>query len=374
MLLYILFLPPEDRAVLLGEDNRTFTSSSNGTTISGFNKYLLEENIGRLEYLRFDYKEHQVPSFRVYSQKEAAILKSVSSVFLKNTFGEKKFFNISFNIINRLTTDVKLSFNVEEAIGRLEIYLNGREIFNGGLSKGTPEPIELSREFLEDENILSFKVSSPGFAFWRLNRYSLKNLLLTGDVLDISNSKSTQFFYLSEIEKNNLEEIKLKFYPNCEQNSVGPLIIYFNAQEAFSGVADCGVYNTLFLDRNEAFVDKNELEFVATKGSYFLDRVSIVSNLEGLINPVYYFDLEDKLFVDNDLNESFNISMEIRFVNDDYKKLEYNINGRTRSLQTNDLAYSFLLDNYVFSGINSLELIPKSIVDIALLKIVLNEE
>ena len=116
------------------------------------------------------------------------------------------------------------------------------------------------------------------------------------------------------------------------------------------------------------------MEFVATKGSYFLDRVSIVSNLEGLINPVYYFDLEDKLFVDNDLNESFNISMEIRFVNDDYKKLEYNINGRTRSLQTNDLAYSFLLDNYVFSGINSLELIPKSIVDIALLKIVLNEE
>lgn len=370
-LLYILMLPPEDRADLLGEDNR---SNSEEITSSGFNKTLLKENIGRLDYLRSDYRERDLPSFRIYSQKEGTILKTLNSVYVKNAIGDKKYYNVTFDIAERLTSEVKLSFNVKRARGRLELYLNGVEIFNGELGKGSPSPIPLPSEALDSENTLVFKVSSPGFAFWSTNEYLLEDVMITGDVLDVSNSKSRQFFYLSDIEVLNLDEIRLKFYPDCDSRSVGPLIINLNGEEAFFGVADCGVYRTVTLDKNSIYEDKNELEFIATEGSYLIDRVSIRTELEELVYPVYYFDLDEDLFDGDDFDDSYNVTLRLRFVNHDDKRLEYLINGRRKQINTDEIEYTTLLNDYVLPEANSLELVPKSIVDISVLRVTLDEE
>ncbi|NQU98342.1 hypothetical protein HQ533_02655 [Candidatus Woesearchaeota archaeon] len=372
LVLYILFLPPEERAELLGEENET--DSDDDETESGYNKTLLKEKIGRLDYLRFDYREHDIPSFRVYSEKEGTALKSVSSLYVSSNLGNKKFYNTTFQVDTKYTSNIVLSFNVKRSRGRLELYLNGREIFNGVLREGTPAPIELPEAFLDRQNTLAFKVSSPGVAFWRTNEYLLENVLITGDVLDVTHSRSRQFFYISDVEKLNLDAVKLKYYPNCDSREVGPMLIYLNGEEVFSGVADCGIYNSLFLDKKVIFEDRNELEFVATEGSYLMDRVSVRTELEEILYPVYYFEIEDELFIDDELDEDFNVTMFLRFVNDDEKRLEYNINGIRRHIRTDELKFDAKLDDYVISGTNSLELVPQTVVDIAELKVILDED
>ncbi|MFH1589789.1 MAG: hypothetical protein ABIB43_04450 [archaeon] len=373
LVMYILFLPPDERAALLGEND---TSSINGEEItsSGHNKTLLKEHIGRLDYLKSDSKEHDIPAFRIYSQKEGTVLKTLGSLYVRNGLGNDKFYNMTFKIDESLTTDVKLSFSVKDSKGRLELYLNGHEIFNGYLSEGTPAPIDLGKELLEDVNVLSFKVSSPGLVFWRTNEYALENIMLTGAVLDISHSTSRQFFYVSKEEQLNLEEVKLKYYPTCSAKEVGPLMIYLNGEEVFSGVADCGIYNLLILDKNIIFEDKNELEFVATQGSYFLDRVSVNVDLEEPLYPVFYFELEEEFFTGDRLDDNYNVTMRLRFVNNEEKRLEYLINGYRKLIRTEELIYDRLLNDYVVEGTNSLELIPKTEADIVELKVFLDEE
>ncbi|MBU1201667.1 MAG: hypothetical protein KJ583_06960 [Nanoarchaeota archaeon] len=373
IVIYILFLPPQNRAELLGENDTN--NGDNG--VNGLSKVLLQEHVGRLDYLKFDYREHNIPSFRIYASREGKTLKNVNSIFVKNGVGDKKFFNFTFDIDKKLTSNLQLTFNVEDSAGNLELYLNGQEIFSGFIDKGTPQPISLPSEFLSQRNVLSFQVSSPRFAIWRTNRYQLKNVVITGDVLDVSNSKNKQFFYLSDVEYNNLETIKLKFYPNCQVTTVGPMMIYLNGEILFSGVADCGVYKILPLDKNFVTNDRNELEFIVTEGSYLIDRVSVVVQLESLTYPVFYFELdEDKDYVLNDEfdKDNYNITMTLRFVNKDSKNLEYLINGRRKYIRTTDLKYTINLDDYVEVGTNSLELIPKSLVDIAELKVVVVED
>jgi len=371
LILYILFLPPEERAELLGEENET---EDEDKTPSGFNETLLREHIGRLDYLKFDYREHDIPSFRIYSEKEGTAIKSINSLYVRKSLGEEKFSDLSFEIEEMLTTNVVLAFNVKRSRGRLELYLNNAEIFNGVLSEGTPNPIELPKDFLNDKNVLSFKVSSPGIAFWRNNEYLLENVVITGDVLDLSHSRSRQFFYISEVENLNLESVKLKYYPNCDIRSVGPLLIYLNGEEVFSGVADCGIYNTLYVDKNSVFEDRNELEFVATEGSYFVDRVSVRTELKELLYPVYYFELDEDVFDDDELKDEFNVTLRLRFVNEEDKRLEYLINGRRKHIRTDELTYTTILDDYVVPETNSLEIIPRTVVDIAELLVTLDEE
>ncbi|MFH1770882.1 MAG: hypothetical protein ABH828_05000 [archaeon] len=374
IVLYILFLPPEDRAELLGENSTT--TSSGDETSSGINKTLLKEPIGRLDYLSFDYKEHDIPSFRIYSEKAGTSLKTIPSLYVKGSVGEMKDYNLSFDISKSLTSNVQISFNVKTAQGRLELYLNGHEIFNGAVSKGSPAPIALDSDYLEKENVLTFKVVKPSwFAFWRTNEYLLENVILSADILDISHSSSRQFFYVSEVEVLNLDEVKLKFYPTCASMEVGPLLINLNGEETFSGVADCGVYNTIILDKATIFEDRNELEFISTEGSYFIDRVSVKTELKDLKYPVYYFDIDEELFIDDELDENYNVTLTLRFVNDDEKRLEYLINGKRRYIRTDELKYSKIINDDVIEGTNSLELIAKSeAIDIAEMKVFLDEK
>ncbi|MFC2134728.1 hypothetical protein ACFLTH_08940 [Bacteroidota bacterium] len=372
LVFYILFLPPEDRAELLGEENKT--SDDNKQTDSGYNKTLLKENIGRLDYLKFDYREYDIPSFRVYSEESGTEIKKISSLYIKSAMGEHKTYNTTFELNKRLTSNVKLAFNVADSKGRLTIYLNGREIFSGALKEGSPSPIDLPSNLLDYENELSFYVSKPGIAFWRTNRYTIENLIITGDILDVSHSTSRQYFYVSEVEKLNLETIKLKYYPVCDVSTTGTLDIYLNGHETFSGIADCGIYNTLFLDVDAVYEGKNELEFVASEGSYLFDRVSVRTELDELLYPVYYFDLDEELFYKNDLKDDFNVTLQIRFVNDDDKRMEFLINGRRRHISTDEIKYTTKLDDYVLPETNSLELVPQSIIDIAELKVLLDED
>ncbi len=372
MILYILFLPPDDRAELLGENG---TSTSDDTTLSGINKTVLKEHVGRLDYLRFDYRVHDIPSFRIYSNIEGTVLKSLDSLYTKTTIFDEISKEVAFSSDESLTDNVLLSFNVKEGKGRLIISLNDHEIFNREIDDGTPNPVIIPKEYLEEKNSLIFKVSKPKFAFWRINDYLLENILITGDITDLSQSESIQNFYLSDVEINNIDAITLRFYPSCDIKEVGPLTVKLNGYKIYSTVADCGVYTSLSLDENDLFEGKNELEFLTPEGSYLIDRVSIKTQLEEVLYPVFYFDLDDSLFDENDdLKSNFNVSLVFEFVNDDEKRAELKLNGRRTHLRTFDLEYAKEINSYVESGSNSIEIIPETVIDIRELRVEIEEE
>jgi hypothetical protein len=166
--LYILFLPPAERYNLLANN------SMSSTTTTSTGEVLLKESPGRLNYVSDDQREYDLPSFTISTQVKGEVLTSRSSLYTKNSAFEKKEESIQFTAKKGLTDNVLLSFNIEEATGRLHITLNGETILDSELQNGNSPPIAIDSEKIQESNQLTFSVSSPGVAFWRYNEYSLR--------------------------------------------------------------------------------------------------------------------------------------------------------------------------------------------------------
>lgn len=74
--------------------------------------------------------------------------------------------------------------------------------------------------------------------------------------------------------------------------------------------------------------------------------------------------------LDESLDSDYDIRLVVKFVNDeDRKRIDVNINGHKVSIDTTDLEFKRNIDDYVRSGSNSIELLPREDVDIAELRI-----
>src|SRR3989338_1984156 len=80
MLLYILFLPPDERAALLGE-NTTGPNVSKG--IGDDARTLLLEKPGTLFKSNQEEFEHRINSFNLFAKSEDGIIKSVESIYIE---------------------------------------------------------------------------------------------------------------------------------------------------------------------------------------------------------------------------------------------------------------------------------------------------
>jgi hypothetical protein len=158
---------------------------------------------------------------------------------------------------------------------------------------------------LKKNNILFFAVSSPGFAFWRINDYTLKNVQVTGDITDSSNSFHMQKFYVSEAEFNHLKYAELSFIPDCSQDEVGNIDIRLNGNPIYFGVPDCAITNHITLSKNDLVAEQNVLEFTSTAGSYGIDLPKVSVKLKDPEYPIYYFNLPEDLFVNTASNNAF---------------------------------------------------------------------
>lgn len=300
IIFYILFLTPEDRAELLGEEysgSSSGTSSSDGSSSSGnLNEVLLSEHIGRLDYLKTDTIEQSMPSFRIATFTEPEEIKTISSIYVQNGVMDQEFHNFTFTIDEGLTEDLLLSFNIKKAEGRLIIYLNGHIIENNEMSVGSPAPIELPEDYLKEKNQIDIAVSGVGWAFWSYNEYILENIKITAQVTDVSGSSGAQRFHIDEEEYNNIDEIKVRFYPECAIDQVGPLVIRVNGVKIYSTIGDCGIYNVLQIGKDAVIPGENSITFSTDQGSYLIDNIKIIMELEELIYPVYYFEMDDDYF------------------------------------------------------------------------------
>ncbi len=370
MILYILFLPPDVRDDLL---------NGNGTTINGveYNETPLLETPGRLDYLKFDQIEHTLPSFRIYATKEGKAIKDIDSLYVKDGLFEDVVKEVTFEVDPDTTDNLLLSFNVDQADGNLIILLNNHEIFNRALIEGSPRPITLPRDYLEYDNVLTFKTDSPGIAFWATHEYQLSTVVVTADVLDLSNSDAIQHFFITGQEKDNLETATVWFYPRCSTASVGKLSITLNDFLVYSTLADCGVMNKFTVSDQDIMEGENSLEFSTEQGSYLIDNLEVRTHLKEQIYPVYYFELDRDLFrivdeknpEDDVLDDDYDVILTLRFPDNEDKRADIYVNGHKFSLNTDSTIFERNIDSYVFHGTNSIEIIPKIRMDVQQLRV-----
>lgn len=294
IILYILFLPPEERQKLLGDEQGGGGGTTSSESQATFNKTVLIESIGRVDYLKTDQKDYDMPSFRIMTTKSAITVKTVASLYVKNSLFTSFSRNLTFKINPKTTNNLILSFNVNKGNDALVIFLNGKEIFYNEVNNNAQ--INIPNDELQENNVLVFSVNRPLWAFWKVSEYILTNLQITADFTDLSKSTAEQYFYVSEEEKNMIEKATLAFLPDCQIHEVGNLDIELNGKKSFSGIADCGVINQLILDADDINEGKNALLFTSSAGSYLIDRVSVNIKFKDYIYPVYYFELDDSLF------------------------------------------------------------------------------
>jgi len=358
IVLYILFLPPADRANLLSNNSNSATSGTDTGVI------LLKESPGTLDYISEDQRDYDFPAFTISTKIKAEILSSRSSLYVKNSVFERKEEVVQFTTNPNLTDNVMLSFNMDKAVGSLQITLNGETILNSELKAGNSPPISIDASRLHSSNELKFSVSSPGVAFWRYNEYSLKDVKITADVTDNSQSESTQVLSLTAEDLKYLKSAQLRYSPVCNLYEVSNLEVLINGESISVGVPDCGAYNYAPVADYMLKIGRNELTFKTDKGTIMIDRLRLTNNFETNNNNIYYFEMDDANFTNPQepttfkLKSDLDVFMDLNFPNTNPKRFEIYINGMKTGFNTAKIKETKQIDNYVKPGTNSVEIKP----------------
>lgn len=303
IVLYILFLPPSDRAALLGDQATTVTTPATsydvlpGDLIAGGRETVFSTVPGRIEFSALNSLEVPLNAFTLYRTTDARVIEEFNPIHVKNGIGDRTVRTIDFTIPNLQNTDnVRLSFRAPRHEGVLTITLNGHEIYEYDITTSSPEPIRLRSDLLDTRNELTFSVSGVGWQFWRTNEYSLDSIKITGDITDTTRQASMNSFHITEEQARNLETARMKFHPQCRESDVGRLTIRLNNREVFSAIPDCATLNFVDFTPNLLLPGRNTVDFATDRGSYLIDLISISMGFKGNHIPVYYFDLERNWF------------------------------------------------------------------------------
>lgn len=373
ILLYILFLPPAERRELL-EGNETSSEGGGNGGAGKANETILKEKVGRLDFLKTDEYEHDIPSFTLYRTTNAVEIAKINAFNIRNSWFDKKEKEAGFKIENlENTKNLFLALTAAKHRGILVIKLNGDAIFESETAVNI-EPISLPQGLLKDENKLEFSVSEVGWAFWRTNEYSITGIKIIGDVTDITRQESQNVFYVTATEAFNMERATLRFNPDCQPAQVGVLEIGMNWNSIFSGIPDCGILNKIEFSPDFLSSGVNKVIFRTDKGSYLIDQIRVTTKLKELVYPTYYFDLEREQI--NQINATRNnykqLIMRFEFPDDkEDREAELLINGRKISFDTDKRFYSKDIGSYAREGTNYIKIIPKTALEIIELRVTL---
>jgi hypothetical protein len=367
IIMYVLFLPPEDRAELLGEESTGVVPG--GPT--GAKTTLLAKTVGRVYPPGGNIVEHTMPSFLVFTVTNANELKRTASLYVKNSAFADKTGELSFFFDSKTMDDVKLSFNVKSKTGRLIIKLNGYDLLESEIKESSPLPIKLPKEYLQPKNTLTFEVSESGAAFWRINEYELENLLVSAKVTDYTAASSEQHFSIPESEYEKLESAVLEFLPDCPPREEGIVQILINNRVVYTSYPDCGIKTNIEVSKDFLKLGDNTLLANTNSGSFLMDMPKITTNLKESILPVFYFNAPNQL-LDLVYTGKRGIAISLRFADStSLKRGNIELNGFKSYFETQDIFYYVVVDpESLMQGSNAIKIIPQSgPIDIAELRV-----
>lgn len=370
IVLYILFLPPEDRGRLLGDDEE---DEGNGNIDNDDKEHYTIESwhVGFLEHEGITEYEHPLPTLNLEVKAGDESIYTANAFQVRNGWFENSMHNVTFDIPKFQNTDnIFLSFQAPIKRGTLMIKLNGEILAQTRLDTKTPPPIDISKDDLKStDNVLEFSVDGVGIKFWTTNMYEINNLEIFGEVTDTTNQDALPTFTVTEREKDNLQSAKLKFNLECIQSRVGKLDIWLNSYKIFSQVPDCQILNTIEVSPRYIEEGQNTVEFKTYDGTYVIDQIKVMTELEEVIFPVYYFDLNNSEYDALKDNEA-KINITIRFADEEeFKQAKVFINGHIRDVNQYEMEWSRSVSTYVERKNNAVKIEPRSRLNIREMKI-----
>tara|TARA_Y100000310_G_scaffold340056_1_gene434621 strand:- start:122 stop:1330 length:1209 start_codon:yes stop_codon:yes gene_type:complete len=371
LIMFIILIPPQERAELLGDDDGTTTVSDQELEEAVPEVNLLTESPGRIDYLAQNEIEHPLPVVNIFTRTESKILAEKNLAYAKRAVFTDETSKFEFIIPDLENSEnVLLNFNVKSLDDKLIVVLNEEIIFNSAVEGTNVGPIKLPSNYLQSNNLLVFKASSPGVAFWATNEVELENIKVVADVTSLESQSSKNVFLVSETEKENLEKVVLKFQPTCKYGEVGKLNILVNGEEIYDAVPDCDLamvpieFSAELLSQGE-----NEVLFSISKGTYLLSHVVIESDLKKIEYPTYYFELSQEQYelVEDGLRR---IRLQIDFVDvvaDKFGDLVFN--GHIKHFDTQEISFVVDLSDDAVKSNNALKIKPKKTLDVRELKV-----
>ncbi len=361
LILYILFLPPAEREDLLSgaPGGGGIVVPPGGGPIGG-GVVIIDKYVGSLHAQGPGAIEHSIPSTTVFTAVNTEEVKFIDSMLVKKGAFSNQEATLSFRADQSVAKNYLLTFNVEDAKGPLQIFLNGYLIFEREITSRSPEPIKLPQEHLQVDNEIMFKSGSAGWTFWEANRYQLRNILVSADVTSYEGSRSEQHFTIPVDEYEQMEKATLQFVPQCDPTQSGRLTITVNGQLLFAGFIDCGVATRQDIAKTVLNAGDNAISFTSSQGSYLLDHIQVTSQLEEGDYPVFYFNLPPDMFEQVNVFAG-RIVMTLRFTEGNQaKRGSVIVNGYQDSFQTSSYYYQATLDpNVLIPNANSIQIIPE---------------
>ena len=370
IIIYIIFLPVEDKKALLdGTDNGTPPGTKKGITV------LISQSVNEVLEPSTKIEDLLIPNIFLTETTNANILDKITPFSIRNSWFDKKSRTVTFRIDNpEKTSNAILSFLIEKNKGTLIIRLNNVVIYEFEPQKKSVI-IELKQNLLERDNTLEFSVSPVGYKIWTTNEYSFDDIKIVGDVLDRSMSESKSIVELTESEFANIEKAMLKWIPYCKNIlNLGALEVFVNSELVFSGVPVCD-------DRIQVPIltllnsGKNEITFTSKGGRYSIEQIRITTELKEPKVLTSYFEVSTEQISQIENNEK-SANLSIRFVDDNKSKRgDISFNGHLiRIDQTKPLFNEIIAspgNNKLREGNNYIEIRPKTSLKIVDVKIFL---
>ncbi len=366
ILLYILFLPPEDRAELLGQ-NITTPGTING--VEENHRLLLKEAPGTVIASKYDEFEHKLNSFNLYEKNEDRVFKAFQSIYVESKRGEIKKKSFALAIDPEKTSNLQLSFSVNGHSGRLIIKVNDEEVLHGEVSGQTV--VRLDR--LQAENVIEFSTEDIGFQFWRTNYYELSDIKISGTLKSIENLDFRQTFVVGSEEAGNIEKAQMSYFVECKVGDVGSLKVSLNEVLVGSGVPDCGMPVKFDIEPSAIIRGKNTVDFSSERGTYLVDQIKLKTYLKEPVEPVYYFEVNSTKY-SWIVNNTFDVVLKMDFVDDGSEKRgELNINNRKTfmSVKARETNFSKDITPFIIQGNNFIKITPSDTLNIVQMLIVL---
>jgi len=371
IIIYILFLPTEDRKDLL-EQKSDYAGKS---TSEDENIVLLSENVGRLDPVG-KVVDKDLPNVNIFETTNSKVLDNINPIYVRNGWFDKSEKIIQFTIQDFENTDnVFLSFSAPTRRGVLSIKLNGQLVYEYDINNANIEPIKLKKNLLSKENELTFSVSGVGIKFWTTNEYALEDVKIIGDITDLSRQESQNAFTLSDTEYQNLEKVELRFTPYCSSAlNVGTLDVFINTRNVFSAVPVCNDRYKQDIPLSALSAGQNKIIFKTNRGSYSVEQITFSFKEKDTPEAVYYFEVNETTWEDIE-DDKYDAFVRIRFVDDeDTKRADLNINDHLTRIDQKKKDYEKNINGWLEKDNNFIKITPKTTLDIVELKVELEEK
>ena len=148
IIIYIIFLPSDDRLDIIGE-NASETDEEDGENS------LLEDSEIIMRFFKEDEIEYDLPSLNLYLKTGAETIVEENSIYVRNGIFEKEDKRIPFALDDpQNTQNILISFFAKKSTGRFIIKANEREIYNNHVEKVNVDPIRVPKDVIAKTNEL----------------------------------------------------------------------------------------------------------------------------------------------------------------------------------------------------------------------------